>query len=59
MDALAELDSKIRGAVNAFMRYPFFYRQWFMLNADPLSDEIMSDIHEQANQYAMEKVCAI
>lgn len=35
--------------------FEHYYSQWFIINADPLSDDIISDIRQQATDWAMEK----
>lgn len=39
-------------ALNAYRKFRERYYLWFTLYADPLSDDILSDIHEQALAFA-------
>lgn len=42
-------------AISVFARFRRNYQLWFTLYADPLSDDIVSDIREQATRWAWER----
>jgi hypothetical protein len=44
----------MQAGIMTMQRFIFHYRLWFVKYADPLSDDILSDIHQQAYDYAKE-----
>jgi len=50
------IEQEMSEAVNACYRFHSAYDMWFTLFGDPHSDDIVSDIHHQAETWAWEQV---
>jgi len=55
MNAETIIRNEMWEAVKIFHRLRRNYILWFTLYADPLSDDILLDIHEQAMKWALEQ----
>lgn len=51
-ETMATIMNKMEKEIFTLSRVHFYYRQWFSIYGDPLSDDIMLDIQQQAYEWA-------
>jgi hypothetical protein len=54
----ALVEAEMHKAMMSYRRFLSLYGFWFVLYGDSDSDEIMSDIHEQAKSWAYAQIAA-